>query len=165
MNGSPVKAGLFSGAVATIVAALAQLPLYAPTDTVFNSATVMVGGLAAGTVAGLLWRAIKRKNRGLGMFLGLWTGGFLVVVLLAVAGPTKLDRTISFVAPLAAIVFGITCALTVWLTPATTLRRRWLVPLAVAIAIGVGIGLATFGDQPSGELTLPPRAPFVITAD
>ena len=57
----PVWAGLFSGAIAAIVASLVQLPLYAPSDTLFNSATVTAGALVAGLASGVLWKVTRRR--------------------------------------------------------------------------------------------------------
>ena len=150
-------AGLASGSAAAIVASLVQLPLHSPADVVFNSLTVTVGSLAAGALAGLLWGPARRTpRRRLVFFIG-W--GLLLAAVLgaAAAGDAYLDRTLSFVGPLAAIAMIVTGAGTPVLTRSDRIPTL-LVVIAVVAAIGVGAGLATQGDAASGRLELPPRA-------
>ena len=150
-------AGLASGSAAAIAASLVQLPLHSPVDVVFNSLTVTVGSLAAGVLAGLLWVVARRDPRRRLIFFTGW--GLLLAAVLgaAAAGDAYLDRTLSFIGPLAAIVMVVTGAG----TPALAGSDRvptFLVVIAVVAAIGVGAGLATQGDAASGRLELPPRA-------
>ena len=145
------------GSGAAVVASLVQLPLHSPTDVVFNSLTVTVGSLAAGALAGALWGPARRSRRGRLVFLAGW--GLLLGAVLgaAAAADPYLDRTLSFVGPLAAIVMLTTGAGTPTLTGSGRVGTL-LVAVAVAVAMGVGAGLATQGDSESGRLELPPRA-------
>lgn len=158
MQERPIRSGLVAGAVAAIVASAVQLPLHAPLDSYFNSATVMIGGLAAGGLAGLVWRLARRISGRRRAFYTVWVVGFGIVVLLAMAGEIRLERSISFLVPIAAIVFATTGVLTPWLAPSHMLRRWWPAMLLTGAAIVMGIGLMGFGDQKSGKLELPPRA-------
>ena len=153
----PVRAGVFSGAVAAIVGSLAQLPLHAPSDTLFNSGTVMAAALAIGLAGGVLWKVLRRHHNRLLVFAAAWLAAFLGAVLVAFLSETQLDRSISFIAPLAAVVLGITGAGTVALARAAAMRRWALVAAALAVAVGVGVGLVGQGDAESGRLELPPR--------
>ncbi|PZC47357.1 MAG: hypothetical protein C1O27_001304 [Chloroflexi bacterium] len=154
----PIQAGLFSGAIAAIVASLVQLPLYAPSDTLFNSATVTAGALAAGLAAGVLWKVTNRRANRVFLFGVAWGVVFAATVVFSAIGETQLNRSISFIVPLAAVVLGLTGVGTPLLA-SSTLMRRWAVPLAaVVVAIGVGIGLVGQGDAESGRLELPPRS-------
>jgi hypothetical protein len=159
-----LRAGLIAGAVAGIVGILVNLPLQAPTDTYFNSASVMVVSLALGLGAGVLWRLLDRYTRRLPIFVICLVSGFAVVTIIAVVGETQIDRSVSYVVPLAAIVVGLTGVLTVLLFRARLTLSWWPVVLMFCLAVGLGIGLAGQGDQKSGKLDLPPKttsaAPF-----
>ena len=69
-----------------------------------------------------------------------------------------LDRFVSFLVPLEAIVFPSIGLLTPVLASQPAANRWWLTVGALVLAIGAGIGLAGQGDQRSGRVTLPPRA-------
>ena len=156
-QGSAIGAGLLSGAIAAVAASLLQLPLHAPTDTLFNSATVTAGALLSGLAAGIVWRVLSRFRMGTRLYLALCTAGFGGVVLLAFMAASQLDRSVSYIVPVAAVVFA-ALALTPVLAGWRTSARWWLVLIAVAFAAGVGAGLAGIGDQESGRLELPPRS-------
>ena len=161
----PVWAGLFSGAIAAIVASLVQLPLYAPSDTLFNSATVTAGALVAGLASGVLWKVTRRRVNHVPLYGVGWGLLFAAAVVFSVGGETQLNRSISFIVPLAAIVLGLTGVGTPLLA-SSTLTRRWVVPVAaMVVAIIVGIGLVGQGDAESGRLELPPRNAYVGIAD
>ncbi len=152
-----VLAGLTSGALAAIVASLVQLPLHSPTDVVFNSLTVTAGSLVAGLLAGALWAiAVKSASRRR-LFYAVWLALFGILAGAAAAGDTQIDRMVSFVVPLAAIVMASTGIGTPLLSGC---RRLGLLAASIAVvaAVGVGAGLATQGDAGSGRLELPPRA-------
>ena len=157
MDASTVRAGLASGAPAAIAAALVQRPLHAPADVLFNAGTVTVGALATGAVAGVLLDRVQRRTGGLRLFYAAWAAAFVAVVLAAVVMESQLDRTISYVVPLGAIVLGTTGVLTPWLAGARVVRSRLVVLAVVVTAMVVGVGLAGEGDQESGKLELPPR--------
>ena len=153
-----MSGGVTAGSVAAMVVALVSLPLRSPDDMLVNSATVVVGTLLAGTAAGTLWHILTKKRNRLLLFTALWTTGFAVAALFAVAGETQLDHFLAFVLPLSAIVFALMGLLTAVLGRTGGLRRRWVAPVAIVLALALGIGLAGQGDGKSGSLELPPRA-------
>ena len=153
----PVRSGLIAGAIAAVVAALVQLPLHSPSDTLFNSGTVVAGAVALGCISGLTWKLTRRMFGGRTLFFLLWLAGFGAVSLAAIGGETQLSRFVSYMVPLAAIVFGITGVLTPWLALSRVSRSWWPVLAAVGLVIAIGASLAGLGDQQSGRLELPPR--------
>ncbi len=155
---TPWRAGLMAGSVAAVVTALVSLPLYSPSDLVFNSATVAVAAIVIGAAAGGTWRILSLHRRRLLRFSLLCSVGFGVVVLAAVGGEQLLDRSISFGVPLAAIDFSLIGLFTPYLARASWTRNRWLPPVFLATAIMVGLALAGLGDQESIDLELPPRS-------
>ncbi len=157
----PVLAGLTAGAVAAIVASLVQLPLHSPTDVVFNSLTVTAGSLVAGLLSGALWATARDSGFRRRLFFAVWLVLFGVVAGAAAAGDTQVDRMVSFVVPLAAIVMATTGIGTPVLSDSGRLGLL-AAAIAVAAAVGVGAGLATQGDAESGRLELPPRAHWEI---
>ncbi|MFA7248468.1 MAG: YceI family protein [Dehalococcoidia bacterium] len=143
-------AGLLSGAVAALVAALLSLPLHSPDDAIFNTATVTLGALVAGVAAGGLRQALSARA-----FAIAWGGAFVVLVVALAASEAMFARMLTFGLPIAAIVFAVT-ALGVALLRGRALPRMPLVSVAVAgIAVAVGLGLAGQGDAESGALALP----------
>ena len=161
----PIYSGLLSGAVAALVGSLVQLPLRAPSDSLFNSGTVMAGGLLVGLASGVIWKIAGRSQRRAYLFFPVWAAGFGITLVIAIAGESQLDRSISYIVPLAAIVFAVTGALTPLLASSLVSTRWWVVLLAVVAAVGVGVGLASMGDQESGRLELPPRTTTLIHED
>ena len=153
-----MRAGLFAGAVAAVIAALVSLPLHSPVDSVFNSATVTVATLILGGLSGLLWSRFSRRML---WYAGIMAGLFVVVVVIAFAGNNFLDRFVSFVAPLAAIAFAVTAALTPMLADYFSRPdlgwKAWSSVAAAVISLALGFGLVTQGDAESGDLALPPR--------
>ena len=153
----PIRTGILAGSAAAVVATLVSLPLHSPTDTLFNSATVTLGSLAAGLASGVIWKGLSRYAARPRIFSVIWALGLGLVAAAAVAGETQLERSVSFVVPLAVIVFAITGISTAVLSRSPVTGRWWLIALALLVAVGVGIGLMGQGDQKSGRLTLPPR--------
>ena len=151
-------AGIIAGSISAIVAALVSLPLDSPDDALLNSATVVIGALLVGIVAGILWRALANNRRRTLVFVLLWATGFALAVIFAVAGETQLKRFMSFVLPLAAIIFSVTGVLTIALARTPPSRLRWLPIPAIVLALALGIALAGRGDEESGKLELPPRS-------
>lgn len=150
-------AGLTAGAIAAIIAALVSLPLNSPIDSAFNSATVTVAALVVGAISGLLW---SRFLGSIKLFLAGLLVIFVVALVVAFAGGTVLDRMVSYMLPLAAIVVVVCAVLTpllasFFLSPAIGILK-WLPLVAVVAALVVGFGLITQGDAISGELSLPP---------
>ena len=158
-------AGLTAGAIAAIIAALVSLPLHSPVDSAFNSATVAVAALAVGLIAGLLWMRLSSKVL---WYAAALAGLFIVALVIAFAGDTQLDRMVSFMVPLAAIIV-VVCAV---LTPplASFFARpelglmKWSPVIAVVAALAVGFGLITQGDAETGDLALPPPPSATATA-
>ena len=153
-----MAAGLTAGAFSAIVAALVSLPLRSPEDFLLNTATVVLGALAAGAAAGVLWNFLGRRPRGLLKFAILWATGLVLSALLAVGGQTQLDHFLGFILPLAVIVFPLTGVLTVILARTQLKGSRWLAVVVMVVALAVGIGLSGQGDEETGKLELPPRA-------
>ncbi len=157
-------AGLTAGAIAAVIASLVSLPLHAPVDSAFNSATVAVAALVVGLISGLLW---SRFSGRLVWFLGGLVAIFVLALVIAFAGNTQLDRMVSYMVPLAAIVVVVCAVLTPLLASfflKTTIGLlKWSPAVAVIIALVVGFGLVTQGDAESGELSLPPR-PTAVAA-
>ena len=52
-----MRTGLIAGSIAAMVATLVSLPLRSPSDAILNSATVAVGVLTVGLVAGMAWNS------------------------------------------------------------------------------------------------------------
>ena len=150
-------AGITAGAIAAVIAALVSLPLHSPVDSAFNSATVAVAALVVGGISGLLWSRLSGR---LLWFLSGLGVVFVIALVIAFAGNTQLDRMVSYMVPLAAIVVVICAVLTpllaaFFLKPAIGVLK-WSPVLAVIIALVVGFALITQGDAESGELSLPP---------
>ena len=155
----PIRTALAAGSVAAVAASLVSLPLRSPHDTLFNSATVTLGALVAGLLSGLAWRALDGFASRPRIFAALWAAAFVLVVAASVGAEAwGMDRAVSFVAPLALIVFTITGAATAGLSRSAWTRRWWMAVVAVLAALALGFGLMGQGDQESGRLELPPRA-------
>ena len=154
-----MTAGLTAGSIAAIVAVLVSLPLRSPSDTLLNSASVALGGLLAGAVAGLIWQVVGRSSKRYIYFGGAWAVLFLPATAAVVfLGRSQLDNFAAFAVPLAAIVFVATGLLTVAIPRYLPGLKWWGAAIAIGLAVVVGIGLAGQGDQESGELQLPPPA-------
>ena len=151
--------GLLSGAIAAILAALLSLPLHSPDDVFFNTASVTIGALLAGLVAGGLRQALPQRT-----FLIAWGVAFLAVLGALAFGESQFERVLSFGAPIAAVVFLVTGAGVVWL-PSLGIPKPPIVSGAiVVIALALGIGLAGQGDAESGALALPPAPTTTVAA-
>jgi hypothetical protein len=153
-----VIAGLTAGSVAAVVAVLVSLPLRSPDDILLNSATVMIGSLLAGVLAGVIRRLIGNTPTRPKHFALIWSAIFAVVALITLGGETQLERFIAFVLPLAAIVFALTALLIIVIEGIPLRRRYWSAIATVLLALALGIGLAGQGDEKSGDLELPPPA-------
>ena len=155
---APLRAGVTAGSIAAVLGSLANLPLQAPTDTLFNAATVTGASLFVGVAAGLLWRTLSSDPRRPVLFAASATVPFALVAVIAFALDAQIDRSASYVVPLAAIVFGIVASLTPPLARMLNAAPAWLAGAALAVAVAVGAAFATQGDAESGALTLPPRS-------
>ena len=160
-----LRAGLTAGAIAAIVAALVNLPLEAPADTYFNSASVAVGSLVLGLGAGILLKALDSQDDPDIPYLAILALSFVVVCVFAIIAGTQLERSVTYIVPLAATVFVVTGVLTLLLDREDVQLPRWAVAGAVVLALVIGIALAGQGDQESGRLELPPRTTTQLIID
>ena len=154
---APLRAGMLSGGVAAIAAALLSLPLESPHDGLLNSASVVVAALVAGAVAGLAWKRIPEGQSRTLRFVALIVLGFALVAGASALAQTQLERSVSFGLPIAALAAVIIGGGVPLLADKGRALPWWLALAAVVVALAVGIALAGQGDQESGELELPPR--------
>ena len=154
---APFRAGLLSGSVAALAAALLSLPLESPHDGLVNSATVVVITLIAGAVAGFVWKRLPEGQSRTKRFIIVILVGFLLVAGATALMQTQVERSLSFGLPVAALAAVIIGAGVPLLADKGRALPWWLAVAAVAVALAVGIALAGQGDQESGELELPPR--------
>ncbi len=153
-----MRAGLISGSIAAIIAALVSLPLQSPVDNVFNTATVAAASQLVGVAAGLIWQKLAASQRRVPYYAGALALGLIAVVALAAVGEIWLERMLSFSIPLAVIAFAVSGVVAPSLGRVRLAASRWPAP-ALLIAAGViGIGLVGQGDGESGDLSLPERA-------
>ncbi len=154
---APVRAGLLSGSVAAIAAALVSLPLESPHDGLVNSATVVVITLIAAAVACFVWKRLPEGQSRTKRFLIVILVGFLLVAGATALMQMQVERSLSFGLPVAALSAVIIGAGVPLLADKGRALPWWLALAAVAVALAVGIALAGQGDQEGGELELPPR--------
>ena len=158
MKERPVAAGFLAGSIAAIAASFVSLPLRSPNDALLNSGAVMIVSLSVGIAAGVVWRALEGNSRRQSVFGFVWVAAFATTVVVTIVGETQLERSVSFIVPLAAIVFSLTGLLTIVLSSRPTASQWWIATIATVIAIGVGSGWAGQGDAESGRLELPGRS-------
>ncbi len=169
-------AGLTAGGIATILAILVSLPLVSPHDGIFNSASVALAGLPVSLLAGLIGRFTGRPNRAAPpvLFIILWL--ILAVALTGAAlylmSSNQLENYLTFTLTLAAVLFGSTAVGAVLLYRYVPQLPWWSAAILIAIALTLGWTLREMGDQPSGQLELPPPAsrqlpyaPFILSRD
>lgn len=154
-----IGAGLIAGSVAAVAAILLQLPLRSPNDSFLNSASVMLGALAAGVLLGFVRSKTPATRQGALLYAGTCAGLFAAAALFALIGESRLERLASFVVPLAAVVVGLAGPLTLHLSRHRLASSKAVVVASLAVAVALGIALAGLGDAPSGHLEIPPRAP------
>ena len=155
-------AGIAAGGIATILAILISLPLVAPHDGLFNSATVALAGLPVSLLAGLTWRIARRRNQAApaALFVIIW-----LIIAVALTGTAlylmssnQLENYLAFTLTLAAVMFGITALGALTLHRYVPQMPWWIAPLLILIALTLGWALREMGDQPGGGLELPPPA-------
>ena len=146
--------GLIAGSIAAIVAALVSLPLHSPLDLVFNSLTVTLASLVVGIVAGLLWTGLAANPRRPLFYGGTLAALFIVVVVIALIGNPWLERFVSFILPLAVIVFVLCGGLTPVLQRLQPPGNRWAAAAMVIACLGVGVGLAGQGGHQERRVVL-----------
>ena len=150
-------AGLIAGSIAAIVASLVSLPLRSPVDSVFNTATITVGSLVVGIVAGLLWNGLSSNPRRIPYYMAALATVFVLIVVIAFVGTSTLERFASFIIPLAAIIFVLVGLLTPSFRGVSVMAARGLAVVLLVASVGLGVGLMGQGDTESGELSLPER--------
>jgi undecaprenyl pyrophosphate phosphatase UppP len=153
-----VRAGVIAGSIAAIVASVVNLPLEAPSDTLFNAATVTMAAVLAGAIAGLLWRGLGSNRRRQPLFAWAVVIAFIVTAAIAIVLDQQVNRAASYIVALAAIVLGIVGSFTPLLSRLLRARPTLVAGGALVIAMVVGVALASQGDAASGALTLPPRS-------
>jgi len=142
--------GLLAGSIAALVATVISLPLHSPDDAFFNAASVTLGALIAGVVAGALHGMLPTRRFGM-----VWAAVGAATIIAIAASEAYLERMIEFGVPLALVIF-----LTTGVGVAVVARRRVpMLPVAslgsAAVALAVGLALAGQGDAASGRLELP----------
>ena len=169
-------AGITAGGIATILAILVSLPLVSPHDGIFNSASVALAGLPVSLLAGLIGRFTRRPNRAATpvLFIILWLilAAALTGAALYLMSSNQLENYLTFTLTLAAVMFGVTAVGTVLFHRYVPQLPWWSAPILIAIVLTLGWTLREMGDQPSGQLELPPPAsrqlphtPFIRSLD
>lgn len=153
-----MRAGLISGSIAAIVAALVSLPLHSPVDNVFNTASVAAASLLVGVAAGLVWGKLAASQRRVLYYTMALALGLIGVVALAAVGEIWLERMLSYSIPLAVIAFAVSGVVAPSLGRVRLADSRWSAPALLIAAAVIGIGLVGQGDAESGDLALPGRA-------
>ena len=157
-----MPAALTAGGIATILATLLSLPLVSPHDGIFNAATVAFAGLLTTLLNAALWplAAGRRNPRHISRYALLWL--ILALILTGTAlylmSANQLENYLTFTLTLAAVLFGVTAVGTVLLHRYIPQLPWWCAPVLIAIVLTLGWTLREIGDQPSGQLELPPPA-------
>ena len=152
-----MRNGVIAGSIAAVVVVLVSLPLRSPADNVFNSATVGLASLLVGIAAGLFWDKLADSQRRLLYHAGALALGLTAVVVMAVVGETWLNRSVSFIVPLAVIAFVLSGVLAPVFNGLRIASSNWAAPAVLVIAAVIGIGLVGQGDGESGDLALPEK--------
>ena len=81
----------------------------------------------------------------------------IVVAAVAFAAASTLARSVSYVVPLASVVFGTLAVVPPLLSQRLRRRGTLIAALALVFALALGAALSGQGDAESGRLELPPR--------
>lgn len=161
-------AGLASGAVAAVLAALVSLPLRSPDDVFFNTASVAIGSLAVGLAGGLVWHWLGRFKSRRVVFSICAIGAFVIVAVASLGIDAMPDpplaRVPGFVIPLAAIALATLAVL----QPRIASSMRVLLPVtsvAMVAALAIGFSLMGRGDSESGRLSLSDLPPITAPSE
>ena len=156
-------AGLLAGSAAAIVVVAVSIPLESPSDAYFNSASVSMASLGLGLGVGLLWRILSVCGQSRLLFFNVVMASLAVAVVAGtLALETYLERSVSFILPLAGLALAFTWTLTLALVRMGR-ALPWRVAFATAaIALALGFALAGQGDQEDGRLELPPRNSIIV---
>ena len=155
-------AALAAGFSALIAAILLSLPLKSPHDALMNSGTIALAGSVAIFGLAFAWRRLgpgASESRALIRFGAVNVAGFAAAAIAAFAlqSVADLERSVSFMVPLAAILFTGAFILTPLFGMFPVIARWSVIILAISV-VGLGAGLAGQGDQESGRLSLPARS-------
>lgn len=160
---APLRAGMLSGSVAALAAALLSLPLESPHDGLVNTATIVVITLIAGAMAGFAWQRLPSNGPRVMRFIALILLCFALVAGATALAQTQVERSVSFGLPIAALAAGIIGGGVPLLADKGRALPWWLAVASVVVALAAGIALADQADQESGELELPPRSAALET--
>jgi hypothetical protein len=152
-----MRNGVIAGSIAAVVVALVSLPLRSPADNVFNTATVGLASLFVGIAASLLWDKLAGSQRRPLYHAGALAFGLTAVVVIAVLGEIWLNRSVSFIVPLAVIAFVVSGVLVPVLSGIRIATSSWAAPALLIVAAAIGIGLVGQGDVESGDFSLSER--------
>lgn len=157
-----MPAALTAGGIATILATLLSLPLVSPHDGIFNAATVAFASLLITLLNAALWplAAGRRNPPHISRYALLWL--ILALILTGIAlylmTASQLENYLPFTLTLAAVLFVVTAVGTALFHRYIPQLPWWCAPILIAIALTLGWTLREIGDQPSGQLELPPPA-------
>lgn len=157
-----MPAALTAGGIAATLAILLSLPLVSPHDGIFNAATVALAGLLITLLNAILWPlAAGRQNPPhISRYALLWL--ILALILTGTAlylmSASQLENYLPFTLTLAAVIFGVTALGTALFHRYIPQLPWWCAPILIAITLTLGWTLREIGDQPSGQLELPPPA-------
>ena len=152
------SATLVGGALALVVG----LPLTSPDDLLANTASVAVLSNAGAVVFALIWayaaRAGARRTR---FYTMACIGLYLLTVVFAVLAETagELNNTVSYVVPIASVIFVSTAVFTPIIDRFVGKRTSLYLALALSIATlsaGIMMALNEVGFTEPPSLSLPP---------
>lgn len=132
-----------------------------------NAGTIAVVAVAVTIAMAAVWVVVEKRPNSAVRFLVICAAGIVIAGLGAVLiqFAADLERSISFLVPLAAIFFGITGIVTV-VAASIGFRSSIVVLVLLAVTVSLGFVYADDGDQPSGRLELPARtSALTITED
>ena len=128
-----------------------------------NAATIAIATGATALLMAAVWLWLAGKPdlyRRFVMICAAALGAALIASLL-IQVVAQLERTFAFMAPLAAIQFGVTAVAALLLARQPRLATFAILPSLIVLVV-LGIVFADDGDQPSGRLSLPPRTSTLI---
>jgi hypothetical protein len=156
---------LSAGLVGASAVILLSLPLRSPHDALMNAGSIGVACIAVTILLAVASAKLERFENSDAWFGVICVSAFVFsgVSAMAVQTIAELERTLTFVLPLAAVQFGSIAVL------APVFRRVGVTSIYYSISllvvtVGLGVAFASHGDQPSGQLSLPERTTASISA-
>ena len=158
---SPVLVAGFAGVIALV---LVSLPLRSPHDSLMNAGTAAAGGIVTTSLLAVPWDVLRSRSDRPRLFAGVCAVALVRSIAAAFLAQVfaELERTVSFVSPLAAILF-VTMAVVAPLVKPSWGWSAWLAGVLLVVAAVLGVVFAGDGDQRSGTLSLPPRATATLS--